>query len=62
MKTDRAAELTESYLNGNISWVRNELKKRGGKAYFAQIKSSLFEIPGHNEAELFERLMKGVSR
>ena len=62
MKTDRTDELTESYLNGNISWVRNELKKRGGKAYFEQIKQNLRETVSLNEADLFEQLMKGVTR
>lgn len=54
---DLADELTSSYLNGNISDVRERLKKRGGKALFAQIFANLYQNMNPQEAETFKRLM-----
>lgn len=57
-RDERAEELCASYINGNISYVRAELKKRNGKFYFAQIYANLYSNMNPAEAATFKRLME----
>lgn len=57
-REEKAEELTNSYINGNISTVRAELKKRGGRWLFAQIFANLYQNMNPNEAATFRRLME----
>ena len=53
MKTDRVEEIAESFINGNISWVRDRVKR---KKRFFEVLYRLRWWGRTEEANKFERL------
>ena len=54
MKAKRSEEIAESFVNGNISWVREQIKNKRG-AYVAVLDAMRELFP--NEVPSFERLI-----
>lgn len=54
----RGDEILESYINGNIGWCRDELKKRDGRKLLEEVYTGLQEYHGQKEADKFRRLMQ----
>lgn len=55
-KQSREQEIAESFINGNISWCREQFKKRNGRVMHAKVAYWLREY-APNELESFLRLM-----
>lgn len=53
-----AEELAESFINGNRSWVREQLKKRRkGKVRLVMAIYARLQEYGHGEADSFQRIV-----